>query len=103
MNAKQAFAKLGYEAIESESYIHYKMKNDYEESSVTFQRDGEFFSVHWSVFVPFDVKTWEAQKDTMSDWDKHSCKSGHWQAMPSPNIGMPLFKAIAQQIKELGW
>lgn len=65
---------------ESNIDVTYAYKTDYENLSVSFDKEMKCVNIHYSHFVlkePMLEPQWNNEKDA---WLKHSCKYGHWQS-----------------------
>ena len=65
---------------ESSRDVTYAHKTDYDNLSVSFNKELKCVDIHYSHFVFKDAsleQQWKAEKD---EWLKHSCKYGHWQS-----------------------
>ena len=60
--------------------VTYAYKTDYEDLSVSFDKEMKCVDIHYAHFVfkePMLEPQWKDEKD---EWLKHSCKYGHWQS-----------------------
>jgi len=65
---------------ESDRNVTYAYKTDYENLSVSFDKEMKCVDIHYCHFVfkePMLEPQWREEKD---EWLKHSCHYGHWQS-----------------------
>lgn len=104
--ADKMFNELGMiEILNNDDIEIYRLRDDYKDYSIHFNKDLKSFYYHCSMFLFKDQKTWEEMKannEFRDDFDKHCATYGHWTPC-CHSIGIELLKAINEKVKELGW
>lgn len=86
---------------ESDSYITYVHKTDYENLSVSFDKEMKCVNIQYTHFV-FKEPVLEPQwKNETNEWLKHSCKYGHWQSETIVCLSAKAIEFINKKCKEL--
>lgn len=65
---------------ESDSYVTYAHKTDYDNLSVSFNKELKCVDISYAHFVFREANLEPQWKDETDEWLKHSCKYGHWQS-----------------------
>ena len=75
----------------------YRYKSDDEDITLVFDKDMKTVTIHWSSFIitGAEWQPWE------SDWEKHSCKHGHWEAQTLICLSPEDIEFINQKCKEI--
>lgn len=87
--------------IESDSYVTYAHKTDYENLSVTFDKEMKCVNMHYTHFVFKEPILEEQWKNETNEWLKHSCKYGHWQSEVIVCLSEKGIEFINNKCKEL--
>lgn len=90
--------KLISEDSRDVTYVH---KTDYDELSVSFDKELKCTNIHSAHFVikePIIEPQWKKEAD---DWMKHSCKYGHWQSDVIVCLSAEDIEFISNKCKEL--
>ena len=86
---------------EDSTYVVYAHKTDYDDLSVSFNKELKCVDIHYAHFV-FKEPALEPQwKNETSDWLKHSCKYGHWQSETIVCLSAEDISFINEKCREL--
>lgn len=86
---------------ESDRSVTYAHKTDYDDLSVSFDKEMKCVNIHYARFV-FKEPTLEPQwKNETDEWLKHSCKYGHWQSETIICLSAKTIEFINKKCKEL--
>ena len=86
---------------ESESYATYAYKSDYDDLSVSFDKNIKAVHVSYAHFVFKEASLepqWRAEENA---WLKHSCKYGHWQHESIVTLSAEDIEFINNKCREL--
>ncbi|MGX8833987.1 hypothetical protein ACWG0P_07215 [Amedibacillus sp. YH-ame6] len=102
MTAQEMFKKIGFILAESYFYI---CESPTDKLNVYFNEEIKSYCVTWSRWIP-RIDNWYKdvyENKDISDWITYCSKYGYWQSQTLIDVDLRLFKAIHQQMKELGW
>lgn len=81
--------------------VTYAYKTDYDDLSVSFDKETKSVDIHYARFVVREATLepqWEMETDA---WLKHSCKYGHWQSETIISLSAEDIEFINKKCKEL--
>lgn len=81
--------------------VTYGHKTDYDDLSVSFDKELECVNIHYAHFVikePTLEPQWKKETDK---WLKHSCKYGHWQSETIICLSIEDIEFINNKFREL--
>ena len=86
---------------ESERDVTYAYKTDYDDLSLTFDKESKSVDISYRRFVFKDDSLKPQWKAEFDEWLKHSCKYGHWQSETIICLSADDIDFIGKKCKEL--
>ncbi len=81
--------------------VTYQYKTDYDDLSVSFDKELKCVNIHSTHFVIKDPMLEPQRKRETDKWLKHSCKYGHWQSEVIVCLSAEDVEFINNKCKEL--
>ena len=85
---------------ESDRSVTYAHKTDYDDLSVSFDKETKSVDIHYAHFV-FNDPVLEPQWEKEDEWIKHSASYGHWQSETIITLSVDDIAFIQKKCKEI--
>lgn len=86
---------------EDSKNVVYKYKTDYDDLSISFNKELKCVDIHYAYFVLKDRTLEEQWKNETDEWSKRSCEYGYWQSETIICLSADVIEFINKKCKEL--